>query len=54
VSTIRLQLIKLPNQECPILAWDEVNLVRKSIHIWDLLFQYLSKNNLKEVTNAKS
>lgn len=34
VRTIRLQLFKLPNQKNPILAWDEVKLVRKPIHLW--------------------
>jgi len=37
IQTIRLQLIQLPGQEYPILVWDEVRLVHKPVHLWDLL-----------------
>jgi hypothetical protein len=44
IRTIRLQLLKLSNQKYPILFWDEVKLVQKPIHLWNLLFQNISNN----------
>ncbi len=44
IRTIRIQLIKLPDQEYPILAWDEVSLVRKPVHFWDLLPLHKNSN----------
>lgn len=53
IQFIQLQLFKFEGSDLPILGFDEVNLVQKPIHLWDLLFQYLSTIHLKGVANAK-
>jgi hypothetical protein len=53
VRTIRLQLIKLADQKNPILVWDEVSLVHKPIHLWDL-FIFPIERHFRGETNVNS